>query len=1192
MSNTARGESVPRKRHVEFGVAKTVIAITLLAGCITELKLPHTGFSIAFYLVALLSTSILPQRGAVVLVALLATLFNLTPDLWHSYANDLPLTLQARHYVWIGALWACAALLIWDPRRKNLSLDELQDAFLQAPAATALVDLKGRLLRANAAFEELSGLKRENIEGMYLQQLAGVDIWESFGDWRAELLGRIDKADKAIQFDQEITRHDGKKLWLSIYTRILKNEAGKPIMAMLQLLDFSEKRQAQRALGISESRFRGIIENTAEMIFIIDIDGTLTYANPAACTVLGVKRKFLIGHSPLQYIHYDDRRNVARRLKQSFHEPHKNYTIERVQLAHDETETYLEMQLTGLVDTPGIHGTVATCRVITQHLADQKKVRLSEAKFSSIFHSTPDAILIIRYRDSTILDFNTSFTRLLGYTREEAIGESEPDLGLWYDTLERDAMLESLKTEGDYSDQEVALLAKNGERVNTEISIRFMEYDGELCTICIGRDITEKQQALTALRESEAKFARIFSHSPDSIIIIRISDLMILDANDIVESNSGYRRVELVGKSLHELDIFDQDMDFEEVGAALLGNGGAQGIDLGLKTREGEVIPTLVSASLIEWDGEDALLCIAKDHRAQQKAEDELRTSEERFRGAFEHSPIGIMMVDVDGRILKANRFAAELLAYEAGELPGVHLSRLIPVAERKNLKETLVRLLHSNRDFDHSERRMTRHNSLEIWTNFHTVLLRSPEGTPLYYIVQIADITEMKDNHQRMERMAFYDSLTDLANRRLFSDRLEHAIQRSKRSGKAAALLYLDLDQFKRVNDTLGHECGDELLREVSRRLQLCVRQEDTVARPGGDEFTILLYDINGPRDASLVADKILSALRKPIRIADHELIVTTSIGITIIPDDSLEPNILTKSADLAMYRAKDRGRNNYQFFSEDMNSNAESRLRIENEMHQALKKDEFKLYFQPKVALDSQNIVGVEALLRWNHPKRGMIGPNEYIPIAEETGIIVEIGAWVIEEACKAARKFTQQHESPITVAVNISARQFKDPHLVTVIRRCIRESGIKPEGLEIEITETMLMGDVDAALVTVQRLHELGIKLAIDDFGTGYSSLNYLKRFPIDTVKIDRSFVTDIPGNSDDMTITAAVIAMAHRLNMQVVAEGIETPEQLAFLNGHNCEFGQGYYFSKPLSFEDIHQLLDPNIRLMRNPGNFSA
>ena len=432
---------------------------------------------------------------------------------------------------------------------------------------------------------------------------------------------------------------------------------------------------------------------------------------------------------------------------------------------------------------------------------------------------------------------------------------------------------------------------------------------------------------------------------------------------------------------------------------------------------------------------------------------------------------------------------------------------------------------------------------------------------------------------------MAFYDTLTNLANRRLFHERLEHAIAQSVRNKRASALLYLDLDNFKRVNDTLGHQMGDQLLREVATRLQQCVRSEDTVGRTGGDEFTILLTEIGTPTDAGVVAQKILNHLREPIHISGYPLIVTTSIGITVLPGDSLDPNELMRNADLAMYKAKERGRNNYQFYSDDLNTSAVNRLRTEYEIRQALEQGEFELYYQPKIALRDQRIVGVESLIRWNHPERGLIGPDEFIAVAEDTGSIIDIGTWVIEEACRACQILSAQQAAPVQVAINISPRQFRDPNLVATMRRSIREAKLDPQNIEIEITETMLMQDVEAAQITVQRLSELGVRLAIDDFGTGYSSLNYLKRFPINTVKVDRSFVMDLPANADDMAITRAVIAMAHQLKMEVVAEGVETKEQLEFLAHHKCEYAQGWLFSKALPLDQMIELLANDLGVIR-------
>jgi EAL domain-containing protein (putative c-di-GMP-specific phosphodiesterase class I) len=373
-----------------------------------------------------------------------------------------------------------------------------------------------------------------------------------------------------------------------------------------------------------------------------------------------------------------------------------------------------------------------------------------------------------------------------------------------------------------------------------------------------------------------------------------------------------------------------------------------------------------------------------------------------------------------------------------------------------------------------------------------------------------------------------------------------------------------------------------------VAKRLIGCVRKEDTVGRPGGDEFTILLYDVETVADAGQVAEKILRALERPITVSGHQLIVTTSIGITVIPEDGLDPNALTKNADLAMYRAKEQGRNNYQFYREELNTKAVQRLRTEHELRRALERSEFELHFQPVVRLRDQTIVGVESLLRWNHPERGLVPPDEFVGVAEETGAIVEIGNWVIEEACAAGRLMADQRGAPLCIAVNISPRQFRDPNLVDTTRQSLRTAKLSPEYLELEITETMLMQDVEAASAIVVRLHELGIRLAIDDFGTGYSSLNYLKKFPIDTVKVDKTFVMDIPESSDDMEITAAVIAMAHRLRMSVVAEGVETQAQLDFLTEQQCDMAQGFLFSRALPLTSITRLLGANVSLLQSRG----
>jgi len=659
---------------------------------------------------------------------------------------------------------------------------------------------------------------------------------------------------------------------------------------------------------------------------------------------------------------------------------------------------------------------------------------------------------------------------------------------------------------------------------------------------------------------------------------------VISDLNDKFLTHSGYSKQDLVGQSIFDLPVFDDIKTLKVATGDLDQNDMFANQSVSFIKKSGATVPALISGTLLELSGEGYVMCLAKDMSSQKEAEERLRGSEERFRGIFESAPIGIMLVELEGTIFQANRFAAQLLNYEKDHLDRLHISRLLQEQDRQRLKENLARLKDSNAAPISSEQRMLCQNGSEIWTNSHIMLQRSSDGTPLYYIVQIADITDLKQGQQRMEQMAFYDTLTNLANRRLFHDRLTQAIEHAIRTNRAAALLYLDLDNFKRVNDTLGHEIGDSLLREVAGRLKQCVRKEDTVARPGGDEFTILLNEVTTPSDAGMVAEKILNHLREPITISGHPLVVTTSIGITLLPGDGADPNVLTKNADLAMYKAKERGRNNYQFYSEDLNTNAVARLRTEYETRQALENKEFRLFYQPKVSLKTMQIVGVECLIRWDHPERGMLGPDQFIEVAEETGSIIDIGTWVIDEAFAAAQEINRTSESPLHIAINISPRQFRDPNLTTTIRRCIRETDMNPEHIELEITETMLMQDAAAAEETVRNLSDLGVRLAIDDFGTGYSSLSILKRFPINTVKVDKSFVMDIPDNPDDVAITRAVIAMAHELKMEVVAEGVETREQLQFLADLDCEYAQGYLFSRPVPFAEIQKLVVNNVRLM--------
>lgn len=464
----------------------------------------------------------------------------------------------------------------------------------------------------------------------------------------------------------------------------------------------------------------------------------------------------------------------------------------------------------------------------------------------------------------------------------------------------------------------------------------------------------------------------------------------------------------------------------------------------------------------------------------------------------------------------------------------------------------------------------------LSLLTGFAQLASIALDNARLYNAAQ-QELAERKRVEDILRYLAYHDTLTDLPNRTLFNDRLSVALNQAKRNNSNFAVMFLDLDYFKMVNDTLGHDVGDRLLKGIASKLSNLLRKGDTISRIGGDEFTILLHGINHAEDAAMVAQKIIDTLREPWVVGVHEFHITTSIGIALYPNDGEDQETLIKNADAAMYQAKQNGRNNFQFYTPAMNARAIYRLELENHLRKALERKEFVIHYQPQVEISTGLILGIEALIRWQHPEWGLISPAEFIPIAEDTGLILSIGEWVIRTACQQAKRWQDQGFPPLRVSVNLSARQFQQPNLVLKVADILSETGLDPRWLELEITESIAMKDVEFTGKMLFELRKMGITIAIDDFGTGYSSLSYLKRLPIDIIKIDRSFIRDITTDPDDASIVSTIIVLARNLKMQVIAEGVETEEQLAFLRKQNCDQMQGYLFSKPLSAKNLEKIL---------------
>ena len=546
---------------------------------------------------------------------------------------------------------------------------------------------------------------------------------------------------------------------------------------------------------------------------------------------------------------------------------------------------------------------------------------------------------------------------------------------------------------------------------------------------------------------------------------------------------------------------------------------------------------------------------------------------EERARALMDSVADGILTFDAAGTIVSGNPAAMQIFGCSAGEVVGTNLSQLVPaLAARSEGAASLAEAL-----LGESGEVEGRRPSGEVFPMELTVSEMPAEDERLFIAV-VRDVTERKRVERELTRLAFHDPLTNLPNRALFMDRLQHALDRATRQGRPIAVMFLDLDNFKVVNDSLGHKAGDQLLVHVSQRLVGCLRSADTAARLGGDEFTVLLEDLTGPEDALVVADRIAGYLNSAFQLEGREVFVTASVGIALSTgrDDSAES--LVRTADLAMYQAKTSGKACYAVFDPAMNDRAWQRLEVETDLRYALDRGELVLHYQPIVDLATGRIEEVEALIRWQHPTRGLVPPGEFIPIAEETGLIVPVGRWVLEQACAQLRAWGS-HD--LVVSVNLAARQFQDAQLLNDIARILAETGVEPRQLKLEITESAAMHDAAATEATLRQLKALGVGLAIDDFGTGYSALSYLKRFSVDTLKVDRSFVGGIGHNTDDTAIVSAIVALAHTMGLEVTAEGVETADQQEHLRNLGCNRGQGYYFARPRDRAELTALLEARV-----------
>ncbi len=696
-----------------------------------------------------------------------------------------------------------------------------------------------------------------------------------------------------------------------------------------------------------------------------------------------------------------------------------------------------------------------------------------------------------------------------------------------------------------------------------------------------------KRQLERKLKESEQWFGKTL-HCIRDAVIATDNEARIRFMNPVAEAATGWKLDQAKGKDISNLMTFLDESNrktIENPVARTLKNLDVTGMNFGaiLVNRTGVECPVDDGAAPIIDDDGTLLGCVLifRDITERRRMENLLRESEERFHSAFDLAAIGMALVSVDGRFLQVNSSLCNIFGYLEDEFLKANLKTITHDENYHQCLSLELRQLMADEIPSFQIEMECDHKIVgkNIWALLSAALVRNATNEPQYFIIQIQDITDRKYAEQQMAYIANHDPLTGLFNRKQFHSHLTQILPAVRRHNTKLALMFLDLDRFKLINDTLGHSIGDILLQAVSERLKSSVRSNDTLARLGGDEFIILLSDITLPDDVARIAQKTIDTLAKPFAIDGNDIVITTSIGISIFPDDGENSQILLMNADSAMYLAKERGKNNYQFYTEEMTARSIERMTIERGLRQALANHELRLHYQPQINTKSGHAVKVEALVRWQHPEWGLVYPDRFITVAEETGLIVPIGDWVLRTACLQAKSWQENDGAFTYVAVNVSPRQFLEADLFQTVEQVLAETGLKPSSLELEITESAVMQDPERTLLVLQKLHQLGVRLSIDDFGTGYSSLNYLRQFPVHTVKIDQSFVQDIPGDKGSMALVRAIIALAHELEMDVVTEGVETEEQLAFLKTVHCDMMQGYFFSRAATPAQLESDFDP-------------
>jgi diguanylate cyclase (GGDEF)-like protein/PAS domain S-box-containing protein len=1065
------------------------------------------------------------------------------------------------------------------------------------------VDAGGRLIAFNHAFERR--LKRSS-NSCAAVGMSAEDCLPATGDssW-PDLYAR---AVSQGPFRKEFTFADGRTLELAFSPMVADGETlGVSVFGK----DVTDRKAGEErlvatteALRRSEERYRTTFEQAAVGIIHTSLGGRFLRCNARFAEIVGYTQEEVSNLTFSQITAAEDLDESLRTLIRMTKGEIENASWEKRYIRKDGRLTWVKLTISVQRDEDGqaLHY-IALAEDINERKAMEagleaarKSVQSSEALYRTVFQTSPDAIALARLDDGVYLEVNQAFLDFTGYKRHEVVGKKSIELHNWRDLRDRDTWLAALRADSICRNLDSSFARRDGQVYWGRLTSVVIEIDGLPCTYTIVRDITESRAAkarlsaaMEALQASEAHYRTVFQTSVDGIAISQMGDGKYVDVNRAFLELMGYEREEVLGRTSLELNFWVDPEVRKKMIEALQEKSDFRDMQTQYVRKSGQTVWVSVSGAAIEIEGVPCILSIVRDISAAKAAEERLAeaqraklASELRYATAFQTSLDAVNINrQSDGVYLDCNRAFLDIMGYQREDVLGRSSLELNIWADQRD-RERLVDALVQGSNCQGLEVQFCKKNGEIFWGQMSASVMEV-DGVPCILSIT-RDITDAKVAETEIRDLAFYDTLTRLPNRRLMGERLRQTLAASARGNRKGALLFIDLDNFKTLNDTLGHKMGDLLLQEVAKRLSACMREADTVARLGGDEFVVILEDLSetaqeAAAHAKTVAEKILTAIGMPCQLADHICLSTCSIGVTVFGDRKENIDDVLQQADIAMYQAKTAGRNTVRFFAPALQTAINARVSTEDDLRHAIGTNQFQLYYQPQI--ESGVLTGAEALLRWTHPLRGFLPPGDFIPLAEESGLILILGDWVLETACRQIALWAKRKETAqLTVAVNISARQLRQPEFVDQVLGALYRTGANPKCLILEITESMLVDDVEEVTAKMAALKSHGLSFSLDDFGIGYSSLSYLKSLPLDQLKIDRAFVRDMLVDQTSAAIAQTIISLSLAMGLSVIAEGVETEEQREFLAGHGCHSYQGYLFSPAVPLESFQQFL-PNV-----------